>query len=520
MRNDEGKNYIMSVDSFIDTFSLMDASKTICFSMEMQKREKDMWEAYFSALWEGDRVLVYRRKPLASINVVLAVVGVTGKQIKFEKKLEVARGYEVTAGNTASGVAAMTTAGNTASGADASMAGEPEERGIDEEWKEIAGNLEEEILTEISDDLYENICRELIAKFVSEEFGTAWETLGEGTRTYGMPESAAADGLEGEASKTPEDGASDAGPRVTEAENVLLYGVPGAGKSHEIRENYCDDFSRMERVVFHPDYTYSDFVGQILPKVEDDGRLKYEFVPGPFTRMLKRAWEHPTEEYYLVIEEINRGNAPAIFGEIFQLLDRKTADDGKYDESEYGESEYGIFNEDVAEKVYGDKRREVRIPSNMWILATMNTADQNVFTMDTAFQRRWDMRHIKNDVYAARHAGEKIEGSGVTWGDFAAVINGMILESGSDMGGFEDKRLGAYFVRKSELSEDKFPEKVLKYLWEDAFKMERETVFDEKYKSLDQMIDAFSDAVWDVSDTARDALEVVLRPEVYQRMKR
>ena len=79
MRNDEGKNYIMSVDSFIDTFSLMDASKTICFSMEMQKREKDMWEAYFSALWEGDRVLVYRRKPLASINVVLAVVGVTGK---------------------------------------------------------------------------------------------------------------------------------------------------------------------------------------------------------------------------------------------------------------------------------------------------------------------------------------------------------------------------------------------------------------------------------------------------------
>ena len=202
------------------------------------------------------------------------------------------------------------------------------------------------------------------------------------------------------------------------------------------------------------------------------------------------------------------------------MAEQQTADDGKYDESEYGESEYGISNEDVAEKVYGDKRREVRIPSNMWILATMNTADQNVFTMDTAFQRRWDMRHIKNDVYAARHAGEKIEGSGVTWGDFAAVINGMILESGSDMGGFEDKRLGAYFVRKSELSEDKFPEKVLKYLWEDAFKMERETVFDEKYKSLDQMIDAFSDAVWDVSDTARDALEVVLRPEVYQRMKR
>ena len=172
-------------------------------------------------------------------------------------------------------------------------------------------------------------------------------------------------------------------------ENILLYGVPGAGKSHEIKTKYCDDEKRMERVVFHPDYTYSDFVGQILPRVEKDkdgsDKLKYVFTPGPFTKLLKKAQNDPGKDYYLVIEELNRGNAPAIFGEIFQLLDRK--DEEEYPAEEVGESEYGISNYEVAKEVYGDEKHQVRIPSNMFILATMNTADQNVFTLDTAFQR-------------------------------------------------------------------------------------------------------------------------------------
>ena len=121
------------------------------------------------------------------------------------------------------------------------------------------------------------------------------------------------------------------GERKTGAENILLYGVPGSGKSHEIKTKYCNDEKMMERVVFHPDYTYSDFVGQILPRVEKDKdgneKLKYVFTPGPFTRMLKKAQEDPSNHYYLVIEELNRGNAPAIFGEIFQLLDRKDEDE-------------------------------------------------------------------------------------------------------------------------------------------------------------------------------------------------
>lgn len=445
-------NYIMSIDSFIDTFSVLDASQIICFSLEMQKRDKELWESFFSALWEGDRVLVYRRKPISKINVVLEVLGSDGKYIKFQKKLEVSEGYALTEAD--------------------GMAEDPEQC----------------ILTEISTPLYEKVCRELVNGFVGD----------------GLSVDGEADGLREE---------EETIPRVTGGANILLYGVPGAGKSHEIQEKYCDDPSKIERLVFHPDYTYSDFVGQILPRAED-GQLKYIFTPGAFTRMLKKAWENPTDKYYLVIEEINRGNAPAIFGEIFQLLDRKKADDSKYEESEYGESEYGISNYDVAAVVYGDATREVRIPSNMWVLATMNTADQNVFTLDTAFQRRWDMHHIKNDVHAASHAQEKIAGSEITWGNFASVINELVVEFNADLGGFEDKRLGAYFVRKNELSKDKFPEKVLKYLWEDAFKMDREAVFDEKYKSLDQVIEAFMAA----EEDWEDPLDVVLRPEVYRKM--
>lgn len=99
--------------------------------------------------------------------------------------------------------------------------------------------------------------------------------------------------------------------------NILFYGVPGAGKSHEI--DSMIDQVRAERVVFHPDYTYSDFVGQILPRVDRiEGKLKYVFEPGPFTKMLKKAHDDPDNMYFLVIEEINRGNAPAIFGDIFQ----------------------------------------------------------------------------------------------------------------------------------------------------------------------------------------------------------
>jgi len=298
------------------------------------------------------------------------------------------------------------------------------------------------------------------------------------------------------------------GIRCTGGDNILIYGVPGAGKSHYIQNYYCNDKKRMERVVFHPDYTYSDFVGQILPRVTR-GQLKYIFTPGPFTKALKDAWWDPEHMYYLVIEEINRGNAPAIFGEIFQLLDRKTQD--AYPVEEVGESEYAIVNFDIAEEVYGDKNRKIVLPSNLTILATMNTSDQNVFTLDTAFQRRWIMKYIDNDISAAKHSEELIEGTNVSWGAFASVVNDLILEEGSNTGSSEDKRLGAYFANRRELKLDRFPEKVIKYLWDDAFKMDRDMIFTDKARSLEYVIESYK-------KTGEDRLEAILRGDVYNRM--
>lgn len=301
--------------------------------------------------------------------------------------------------------------------------------------------------------------------------------------------------------------------RKTGAENILLYGVPGSGKSHTIKTQYCPDDKYMERVVFHPDYTYSDFVGQILPRVEkteEGDKLKYVFTPGPFTKMLIKAEQDLGNYYYLIIEELNRGNAPAIFGEIFQLLDRKDEEDG-YLPSQIGESEYGISNYDVAREVYGDETHQVKIPSNMFVLATMNTADQNVFTLDTAFQRRWNMKQIENRFDTSDHSQDQIDGTNVTWGAFATVINELVIDINVDMASSEDKRLGTYFAKKKELSVDRFPEKVLKYLWDDAFKMDKESVFKSDYKSLEEVVVAYEKA-------EGDKLSTVLRLEIYKKM--
>lgn len=270
--------------------------------------------------------------------------------------------------------------------------------------------------------------------------------------------------------------------------NILLYGVPGCGKSHTIKTEFCDDDSHMERVVFHPDYTYSDFVGQILPKV-DNGHIEYRFEAGPFTRIIKMAFDTPSEYFYLIVEEINRGNAPAIFGDVFQLMDR--------DES--GWSEYGVSNENMAEYVHGDKSIKIKIPGNLFVLATMNTSDQNVFTLDTAFKRRWSLRMIENDIGACKFAGQQICNSDITWGVFAKTINQKIIEFGENNLSNEDNRLGAYFVREADLKDASlFAEKVLMYLWNDAFKFDHDKVFRPDYRTLDELIHAFIQNGFDV----------------------
>ena len=249
--------------------------------------------------------------------------------------------------------------------------------------------------------------------------------------------------------------------------------------------------SYYKRILFHPEYSYSDFVGQIRP-VAEDGNITYPFVPGPFTKILKDAYLDQDHEYFLIIEEINRGNAPAIFGDLFQLLDR----DGK------GKSEYSIYNEDILDYVSREMIKNgnnavqsIEIPANLTIFATMNTCDQNVFTLDTAFKRRWRMSRIENEFSEEQDTTWIIQcgDKKFSWKKFAEAVNDAILNNCNDGTAAEDKRLGSYFVKEEDTKDKKrFAEKVMMYLWDDVAKYDRSQLFDNKYRTLDEVIKGFA----------------------------
>ena len=304
--------------------------------------------------------------------------------------------------------------------------------------------------------------------------------------------------------------------------NILLYGVPGCGKSFKVEDEYESKITSEQnkvRVVFHPDYTYSDFVGQLLPVLkevpnaqgENEEKLQYEFVPGPFTKIIKTAYEEPDQQCLLIIEELNRGNAPAIFGEIFQLLDRN--DDGT--------SRYAIYNRDISMVLYDEPNKLIKLPPNLTIVATMNTSDQNVFTMDTAFQRRWQMKHIPNrftgdslDDKTINHVAKHLPNSKISWGVFAQTVNKKMHTANLGFGGTDDKSLGVYFATDNDLDDaERFAEKVLKYLWDDAFKLGRQALFSNCSEGLSSVIEAYEDA-------KGDPLQAVLVPEVYSEMQK
>lgn len=295
--------------------------------------------------------------------------------------------------------------------------------------------------------------------------------------------------------------------------NQIFYGVPGCGKSYKVKQILKENGiaeSQTEKILFYPDYSYTDFIGQLEPRViknekEKKNDVTYEFNPGPFSKLLKKALADKNKNYVLVIDEINRGNASAIFGDIFQLLDR----------SENGESEFSIKNETIS-RYLSDKRDDIgpidekyitniRIPNNLYIFATMNTSDQNIFVLDTAFKRRWNFEKIsnkfnfKNDKNSNEYkqCNHKIDGlENITWGKFQDAINSVINEELKNYGiNGEDKLLGKYFVKDEELNDkNKFAYKVLMYLWDDAVKVDRSILFnieDEKLQTLDDVIYGF-----------------------------
>ena len=282
---------------------------------------------------------------------------------------------------------------------------------------------------------------------------------------------------------------------------TIYYGVPGSGKSHKIDEqtkNIPDE--QKIRVVFHPEYTNADFVGQILPVVDGDA-VKYTFKPGSFTRILVAALKNPEKPYYLIIEEINRGNAAAIFGEIFQLLDR----------SSDGWSSYCIMNDDInyeirktVPELNWTANTGIRLPPNLSLFATMNTSDQNVFTLDNAFQRRWEMELVQNQCNDSSQMDAKItvNNQSITWKNFQTQINSIIGEKSNEGGlsSMEDKRLGCWFIKAEDgvIDEKKFANKVLKYLWDDAFKFCHQEIFESDIKNFEELQKRFFEKGFDV----------------------
>lgn len=323
---------------------------------------------------------------------------------------------------------------------------------------------------------------------------------------------------------------------------IIYYGVPGCGKSFEVNKvinaeldkyGITDKEYHKVRCVFHPEYCNADFVGQIYPYVKPNNEgVEYRFKPGPFAEIVRRAYRNPAEPFFLIIEEINRGNAAAIFGEMFQLLDRIRPEDGPEELSgniyNTGWSSYGVTNIDVnayvrqkstdnPEKIeyddcvpYGDEIKfinntAVRLPPNLSIYATMNTNDQNVFTMDNAFQRRFKSKMIRNvlDENSAQYKTE-IDDTGVYWGKFREWINEKILLPQTAVLKADDKCLGGWFITgekvgdADKIKKEDFAEKVLKYLWDDVFKRNKSGeifVKDDKINSLSDLIDAFETAV-------------------------
>lgn len=262
----------------------------------------------------------------------------------------------------------------------------------------------------------------------------------------------------------------DAEPYKGPTIQKIYYGCPGTGKSREVKFltsginnekliTFEDGTTNVFRTTFHPDYDYSTFVGCYKP-VKIDNVLDYKFIPQVFTNAYVAAKKHPDTPIYLIIEEINRGNCAQIFGDLFQLLDRKD-----------GVSEFPINAEEELKRYLRDEAEledytMIELPANFNIYATMNTSDQSLFPMDSAFKRRWEMKYVKIDYKKdAANFIFTVNGKDYHWLDYLPCFNDKITDASDS----EDKQMGEFFIRENLTAED-FKNKVMFYLWNDVCK--------------------------------------------------
>lgn len=296
-----------------------------------------------------------------------------------------------------------------------------------------------------------------------------------------------------------------------EPRNLIVYGAPGTGKSYKLKKEAEELFPHewlRTRITFHPNYSYRNFVGSYKPmplyrdskkkifssdaitenrKHQKEPFIEYQFEPGPFLEMLVRAIQNQRFNFIIIIEEINRANTAGVFGDVFQLLDRNDS----------GESEYSITLEPSAHdylKANGIITSSIIIPKNLYLWATMNSADQGVMPLDSAFKRRWSFEHIglNENMNSVDNKYIEIpfirkENKKLKWNEFRKAINEKLLSEGIH----EDKLIGPFFLNKFEISNAKsVKNKLLLYLKEDVLRY-KSCLFHGDLRSFSEISECF-----------------------------
>ncbi|MGD1713915.1 restriction endonuclease [Dapis sp. BLCC M172] len=314
--------------------------------------------------------------------------------------------------------------------------------------------------------------------------------------------------------------------QATKPIQKILFGSPGTGKSYKVREiannslqiQWNEQTKSLEntiKTVFHPEYTYSDFLGKLLPQTTAGGSVIYKFYPGHFIQVLGLAYKYlidgSNQNVLLVIDELNRGNAAAIFGPIFQLLDREVDNWSTYDVNlseleivallramgydaqttdkkiQVDDSAFNVFynntkrdlkmnNQDGLRVLENLKTQRISIPRNLSIIATINTSDESIYYLDSAFKRRWDWEYVDVPGYGNEKTKDiAIEGREEKWLDFVNKLNDFIKVNHQVIRRIEDKQIGVWFLKceNNLVTKESIENKLMFYLWDSVFPRDR-----------------------------------------------
>ena len=309
-------------------------------------------------------------------------------------------------------------------------------------------------------------------------------------------------------------------PRISHQQKIL-FGSPGTGKSYQIDKHIIPyelliDVEKMPanviKTVFHPEYTYGDFVGKLMP-ITVGGNVQYKFYEGHFLKALSQAYKNiiaaqdndgEIEKVALVIDEINRGNSAAIFGTIFQLLDREPDGWSSYEVSvneiifnrlfelcdlkphsivQGKIKTYKFGNEEIEADELQKKlnchfeNRTIKIPPNLSILASMNTSDSSIYYMDSAFKRRWEWEFIDVDSNTVSADGVAFENR-VEWQAFVSKLNAFIKSNHKSIRGIEDKQIGHFFITDDVIQKSSIQNKLMFFLWDSVFNRDKKPLID------------------------------------------